>query len=190
MTIGVVLKPMSLDQRAERIRGLVNSLRTSVIEVGRELVAAKAQCPHGTWLPWLEENFGWMEMTATRYMRVAQTFKSFKSNSVLTIDSSALYLLAGPRVPQTIRDEATERAAQGEKITRKKVQEMIVEHVKVHKPVEAVGEVLQEEFESFEDKIFRDIIRLFKNKRFDRSARNITRAKKLKSLLEEYLGGN
>ena len=48
---------------------------------------AKAELAHGEWGGWLEAEFGWSEMTATRYMRVAG---AFKSNSLLaSVRSSA-----------------------------------------------------------------------------------------------------
>ena len=50
------------------------------------------------WLPWLEENFGWSQPTAFNYMRVAEAFNKLSTVDNLTIDASALYLLAKPDV--------------------------------------------------------------------------------------------
>ena len=66
---------VSLPDRAQRIRDLVGTARMCIIEIGRELIAAKAQVAHGEWLPWLKEEFGWHQTTASRYMQVAQAFK-------------------------------------------------------------------------------------------------------------------
>lgn len=41
---------------------------------GEALVAAKAQVPHGEWLPWLEENFHASQQTASRYMMIASNY--------------------------------------------------------------------------------------------------------------------
>jgi hypothetical protein len=46
--------------------------------------------PLGQWLPWLEDEFGWAERTARRYMEVAEAFKS-ATLADLTIDATALY---------------------------------------------------------------------------------------------------
>jgi hypothetical protein len=43
---------------------LVGVARTCIIEVGRELTAAKAEVVHGEWLPWLDQQLGWSERTA------------------------------------------------------------------------------------------------------------------------------
>jgi hypothetical protein len=40
------------------------------IRAGEALMAAKAQTPHGEWLPWVEANFHASERTARAYMRV------------------------------------------------------------------------------------------------------------------------
>jgi hypothetical protein len=89
--------------------------RHSIIEVGRELIAAKGECGHGGWLPWLESEFGWSGETAQRYMRVADTFgrKSVPGTDLASIEAHALYALASPRVPQIVRDEAVDRAEAG-----------------------------------------------------------------------------
>jgi|tagenome__1003787_1003787.scaffolds.fasta_scaffold20745090_2 hypothetical protein len=103
--------------------------RVSRIEIGRELIAAKDECPHGRWLGWLKDEFGWTEWTARNYIKVASAFgesrivANSKSGSLpdlenATITTEALYALASPRVPQIVRDEAVERATKGEKITK------------------------------------------------------------------------
>lgn len=83
----------------------------NVIEIGRRLTEAKAIAGHGGWLPWLETEFGWTEMTATRFMNVAS-----KSNKLLDLEvpMSGLYLLA--RAPDSATEEIIERVELGEKL--------------------------------------------------------------------------
>ena len=119
--------------RAERIRNLVNATRCLIIEVGRELVAAKAEMPHGEWLPWLEREFGWSEPTATRYMRIAKAFEPFKSCRLqdlegISITGEALYLLSAPTVSTKAREEAVDQAEKGKRITLKEAKQMIADH--------------------------------------------------------------
>jgi hypothetical protein len=45
----------------------------------------------------------------------------------LTIEATALYALSVPEVPQTVCDEAVERAADGEHISRADAEDMIAE---------------------------------------------------------------
>lgn len=124
---------IGLPERAHRIRSLVNVVRGCIIEVGRELIAAKAELPHGEWLPWLEREFGWDERTARRYMQVAEAF-TIKSDSVsdftgLTIDATALYALSAPAVPIEVREQAVQEAAAGKRITAEEADRLIAQHV-------------------------------------------------------------
>jgi Protein of unknown function (DUF3102) len=112
----------ALSELARDIRALTKMARDSIIEVGRKLIAAKAQVAHGEWLPWLDREFGWNERTARRYMQVSEAF-AIKSDTVsdftgLTIDASALYALASPKVPEDARDKAIEIAKAGTRVTR------------------------------------------------------------------------
>lgn len=72
--------------------------RLDLLHVSQRLVFAALISSDGllkySSLPWLEQNFGWTEMTATKYMRVAKAFGESKPSLDLTIDASALYLLA------------------------------------------------------------------------------------------------
>jgi hypothetical protein len=66
-----------LGELAEEInaehRAFVGTFRKTVehgIRAGELLSAAKRQSPHGTWLPWLRENFEGSARTAQEYMRL------------------------------------------------------------------------------------------------------------------------
>lgn len=85
--------------------------RVCIIEIGRELIAAKVKVGHGNWLRWLKEEFGWSHDVAAKYMRVAEAFQISLPAKFdgLTIDASALYVLSAPEAPQQARDEALER---------------------------------------------------------------------------------
>jgi hypothetical protein len=50
----------------------VNSALASAIAAGEMLAEAKAQLPHGEWLPWLEQNTSVPARTASLYMRLAK----------------------------------------------------------------------------------------------------------------------
>lgn len=60
---------------ANRYHSAAETSAHSAIEcawhAGEALNAAKAQCNHGDWLPWLEVNFEGSEATAQRYMKLA-----------------------------------------------------------------------------------------------------------------------
>lgn len=66
-----------------------------VLEIGKRLIEAKEQLPHGEWLPWLEGQVEFTERAAQRFMRLAREY----SNPTLVSDlgaTKALILLALP----------------------------------------------------------------------------------------------
>jgi hypothetical protein len=61
---------------------------------------------HGHFLSWLEAEFRWSERSAQNYMAVAG-LPNAQVLADLPITREALYLLAGPSVPEEVRTEAT-----------------------------------------------------------------------------------
>ena len=88
VTIDVDAKIVTLDQRADRIRKLAADVQRGIIEIGTELIAAKAEIGHGGWSDWLKENFDWTDRTAQNFMRVAERFG--KSENVFGFKPSTL----------------------------------------------------------------------------------------------------
>lgn len=74
VTIDVEAEIVTLDQRADRIRKLAADVTRGIIEIGNELIAAKAEIGHGNFTEWLKENFDWTDRTAQNFMRVAERF--------------------------------------------------------------------------------------------------------------------
>ncbi len=97
----------SLGTLAEEInaehRAFVGTLRKTVehgIRAGELLAAAKAECSHGTWLPWLEENFEGAPRTAQEYMRLhthRDEIRSKYADSAHLSIGGALQEIAAPR---------------------------------------------------------------------------------------------
>jgi len=149
---------VSLPERAQRIRDLVGVARTCIIEIGRELIAAKAEVAHGGWLDWIDSEFGWKERTAENYMLVARKFASVADFTGLTIDATALYALSAPDVPQEARDEAIERAEDGEHISKADAEALIVAAMQAERTkFEAIIAELQASAEATDDAAALDI---------------------------------
>jgi hypothetical protein len=55
--VGEAVLKGGLPERAQRIRDLVGVARTCIIEIGRELIAASDEVPHGEWGAWLAKEF-------------------------------------------------------------------------------------------------------------------------------------
>jgi hypothetical protein len=116
-----------LQQRVGRVRERLTVAAEAIVAIGRELIAAKDELPHGEFGPWLLAEFGMSDRTARNYMRVAESFKT-ETVSDLPIAARALYLLAGGDVPEEAREEAIERAQDGEQIGHKQAQEIKQRH--------------------------------------------------------------
>ena len=83
-------------------------------------------------MPWLDREFGWTEMTATRFINVYEMSKSTKLLD-LELPISGLYLLAAPSTPKEARDQIIERAQAGETVPVAEVKRTI-ERTKGRKP--------------------------------------------------------
>jgi len=99
---------------AEKIR---KRLADDIIATGRDLESVKSRLDHGEFANWLKFEFDWSIKTAERMMSVARQFGKNDNLSNLTIQKTALYLLAAPSTPDEVRQEAVERAQNGERIT-------------------------------------------------------------------------
>ncbi len=87
-----------------------------VIEIGQKLIEVRGQIEYGNFRKWLKAEFNWSVSAATKFIQVAEQFSCVNFTQV-EIAASALYLLAAPSTPEEARQEALERASQGEIIT-------------------------------------------------------------------------
>lgn len=98
------------------IKAHMKSAAESIIAVGLALKRQKERLPHGMFLPWIEAEFEMSHMTATRFMNVAEVYGS-KANTVLVLPPKALYELAAPSTPQSVREQVEELVVDGQKVT-------------------------------------------------------------------------
>jgi Protein of unknown function (DUF3102) len=103
-----------LAETAVAIRRLAKNVVRDVVEIGRRLTEAKARCGHGNWLPWLKREFDWSERTARRFTGVYEMSKTAKLADLESLEISALYLLAAPSTPESVRDDVAARVRAGE----------------------------------------------------------------------------
>jgi len=118
---------------AAEIRALTSTMLTSVIEIGRRFVEAKAMLPHGQFGPWLESSTGYSQRTANNYMRLFEEYGDSQGSLFgATVNSQAfanlpyskaLALLA---VPAEEREEFAE-VVDAEGISLRELQEKIRE---------------------------------------------------------------
>jgi hypothetical protein len=66
-------------------------------------------------LPWLKDEFGWTDRTALNFIRVYGMAQKSERLSDLSFPMESLYLLAAPSTPEEVREDAVERAENGER---------------------------------------------------------------------------
>jgi hypothetical protein len=98
-------------ERAEAIHALARRTAQGIVDIGRLLAEVKERVGHGQFLSWIDHEFDWSQPTAWRFMNVYEQFKLCNLNN-LSIDVSALYLIAAPRTPEPVRHAVLEQAEQ------------------------------------------------------------------------------
>ena len=118
---------IALQQRTFKIKSLIRRTASDIIDIGQKLIEVKDYLGYGSFLSWLKAEFNWSESAARKFMQVTRQFKSVNFTD-LDIAASALYLLAAPSTPAVARQEALERASQGETITHFEAQSIVSRH--------------------------------------------------------------
>jgi hypothetical protein len=126
--VAPILADPRLTEHVAAIHELSKRVIADVIDIGRRLVECKKIVGHGCWLDWLDTEFGWSESTALNFMRVYEMSKSatrygFEQS---TLPLAALYKLAAPSTPETVRVEIADRA-KTEDISLKDVKKAIAD---------------------------------------------------------------
>jgi protein gp37 len=114
-------------QYTAEIKRLVSRTAHDVVRIGELLIAVKQELKHGQWLDWLQREFRWSQPTASRFMTVANRFKSFTVNN-LPIEPGALYMLAAKNTPTAFVEHAVEQARKGEVITQVRAKALIEDY--------------------------------------------------------------
>lgn len=121
-----------VQQSTYEIKTLMRRTAQDIINIGQKLTEVKEQLGHGHFEAWLNAEFNWGQWTARKLMQVTRQFKSVNFTD-LRIDPSALYLLAAPSTAEQVRQEALQRAMQGEAISHSKVKEIASQYGKLGK---------------------------------------------------------
>lgn len=112
-----------IQQHTCEIKKLLKRTAQDILIIGQKLIEVKAYLGYGKFEAWLKLEFHWGLWTARKFMQVARKFESVNFTE-LSIDASALYLLAAPSVSNEVCDKVFKLAEEGESITYKKVKEI------------------------------------------------------------------
>lgn len=123
-----------VQQRTTEIKALMRRTAQDIIEIGQKLIEVKAALNHGQFGPWLEAEFEWGTAQAARFMQVADKFGGSQIYQIDKLAPSALYLLAAPSTPDEARQEAIDRARNGESVTHSLAKEIVNGHKGASQP--------------------------------------------------------
>lgn len=68
----------------------------NIIEIGKRLIEAKNRVPHGEWENWLSTKVGFSQVTANRFMRVADEFPNLSASTDLSVSKAFELLTLSP----------------------------------------------------------------------------------------------
>lgn len=113
-----------LREKTGEIRELARTTIAGIVRLGGFLAEVRDRLLYGQFEAWLTAEFNWSRRTAYNLINVHEAFG--RANfAQLTIDVSALYLLAAPSTPEPVRQSVIERAQNGERISHAAAKEAI-----------------------------------------------------------------
>ena len=121
----VVSDQKKCEDAIDRIFGYQRRMASDVVAIGCLLIDVKEKLEHGQFGAWIKHYLGWSQQTISNMMRAGETFGKVPNFGDLTIDTSALYLLASMTCPDELREEIITRASKGERITHAIVREAL-----------------------------------------------------------------
>ena len=95
-----------LSQIEREILEYKTGIALSILEIGDRLNFVKDKMPHGTFIPWIEQNLGFSQRTANNYMLASRSFDIAKRKSIANLDSTKVVMLAS--LPEDVRDDFIE----------------------------------------------------------------------------------
>ena len=117
-----------LRSAATELRAKLRRTVAEVVAGGKLLAAARNRLGRARWKPWLMREAQIPMRSASRLVAVGRAFGAVSESTLLNFTPTALYTLAEPGVPQSIREYAVMQAQDGEEVTAGKVQEWLTAH--------------------------------------------------------------
>ncbi|MEM9212775.1 MAG: DUF3102 domain-containing protein [Cyanobacteria bacterium P01_F01_bin.150] len=114
-------------QHTGEIQDRLRRTAQDIWEIGKRLASVRDHLQYGQFDVWLKAEFGWSRRTAYNFINVYESFGEQATLEELDIATSALYLLAAPSTPPTVRQEYLEKAQSGKKLTHKDLRQALRE---------------------------------------------------------------
>lgn len=154
---------INLKQRAERICERTRKTAVDFWESGRDFHEAQQELAlrgYGCFIQWAESETGYKKSSVYRMIDFHKNIE-FPNLGNTSVAISAFYLLSSPSTPEEARQEAMDRAQNGEIITPGKAKEIVEDHKKAKQEKEEADGyqptsqpvTLFEEFESEQEQV-------------------------------------
>ena len=117
----------NLRGQANRIRKRIGKATQDLIDIGRDLLAAKKHLlDHGEFIKWVESEVGIVRRTAQAYMAIAKLAEE-KGAAIALLPPSTAHRLAAKSTPSEVVSEVVSKAESGDVLPDRRVAEMISE---------------------------------------------------------------
>jgi Protein of unknown function (DUF3102) len=117
----------NLRAQANRIRKRIGKATQDLIDIGRDLLAAKKHLlDHGEFITWVESEVGIVRRTAQAYMAVAKLADE-KGAAIALLPPTTAHRLAAKSTPSEVVSEVVAKAQSGDVVPDRRVSEMISE---------------------------------------------------------------
>lgn len=98
---------------ADRVRV---AMRKSLLDIGQDLIAAKAMLDHGAFGPWVKAEFDFDLRAAQKHMQVLRRFEG-KSEIISLLPPTVAQVISAPSFPEAACEAVVEKVLAGEKVT-------------------------------------------------------------------------
>ena len=145
------LTEFNIEKTTAEILMLKDQTAQNIIEIGKRLIEAKNNLPHGEYLSWLENKVDFSDRTARNFMKVANTFENWQP--VANLGTRKLLALAG--LDEEDRQEVM-KENKVEDMTTRELERVVKEKKEIKKQLEEEQELsneLQEEIKEKEKQI-------------------------------------
>jgi len=117
----------NLRRQANRIRTRISKATQDLIDIGRDLFAAKKHLiDHGDFIKWVEAEVGIARRTAQAYMAIAKLADD-KGAAIALLPPTTVHRLASKSAPPEVVSEVVAKAQSGDVLPDRTVSEMILE---------------------------------------------------------------
>jgi hypothetical protein len=172
----------NLREQAIRIRTRIGKATQDLIDIGRDLLAAKKHLlDHGEFIKWVESEVGIARRTAQAYMAIAKLADA-KGAAIALLPPTTVHRLAAKSAPPEVVSEVVAKAESGDLLPDRTVFEMISEAKSQKKKTEQLNRLRGIELSNDNREVHKqarpqlDLVRVKREKKTSEAADTLVKA--------------